>query len=228
MSSKICPQCRHALRQSLQRPLSVSLRKWQQHATVAVSVAQSRKIHHELDVVSRKGNNSSTINIRTLLSSPTWSVRSLLPSSSQAPEDAPCPISAKTLHHLLRLSALPSPSSPEEEASMLETLASQLHFVRAIQSVDTTGVEALRAIRDETAAGMREQTIGLDALRGSLEKEDVVGRARRPRRRRELSEDEKEAARQVEKWDVLGGASIKAGRYFVVRSRKGEESTSVG
>jgi hypothetical protein len=67
---------------------------------------------------------------------------------------------------------------------MLATLSSQLHFVRAIQGVDTTNVTPLRAIRDETAQGLREQTIGLVELRAALEAEDVVGHARRPRRRR--------------------------------------------
>lgn len=119
------------------------------------------------------------------------------------------------LRHLLQLSALPPPSSGEEEAELLGTLSSQLHFVRAIQSVDTRGVEPLRAIRDETAAGMAEQTIGLDSLRAALDKEDVVGHARRPRRRRDKID-----AGDVEGWDALAGASLKAGRYFVVRSGK--------
>lgn len=68
---------------------------------------------------------------------------------------------------------------------MLATLSSQLHFVRAIQEVDTSGVAPLRAIRDETALGLREQTIGLAELRDALESEVVVGHARRPRRRRQ-------------------------------------------
>lgn len=68
---------------------------------------------------------------------------------------------------------------------MLATLSSQLRFVRAIQSVDTSGVAPLRVIRDETALGLREQTIGLAELRDALESEVVVGHARRPRRRRQ-------------------------------------------
>ncbi|KAI0124882.1 hypothetical protein BJ170DRAFT_597731 [Xylariales sp. AK1849] len=167
---------------------------------------------------------------REILSKPTWSVRSLLPPSSNSePSSSPSEveeITPQTLRHLLRLSALPSPSSPSEEATLLSTLRSQLHFVRSIQSVDTTGVPPLRSIRDETAAGIRELTIGLDSLKEALEKEDVVGHNRRPRRRRERDGGKKEPVKGVEDWDVLGGASMKAGRYFVVRSGKG--STSEG
>lgn len=102
--------------------------------------------------------------------------------------------------------------------------------MRAIQDIDTRGVTPLRAIRDETAAGLREQTIGLEALREALEGEDVVGHARRPRRRRlspaikegeGVGEGQKEQSvlNEEENWDVLGGASETAGgRYFVVRS----------
>lgn len=103
---------------------------------------------------------------------------------------------------------------------MLFTLESQLGFVRAVREVDTTGVEPLRAIRDETAQGVREQTIGLEQLRETLAKEDVVGHARRPRRRRQRNgTGEKENIdAEVEGWDVLSGASETAGRYFVVRT----------
>jgi hypothetical protein len=131
---------------------------------------------------------------------------------------------------------------------MLATLSSQLHFVRAIQGVDTTGVAPLRAIRDETALGLREQTIGLGEMREALDAEDVVGHARRPRRRRSETQQprntdsavleegapitgtdaareqrstqkKKIVPREEEHWDVLAGASETAGgRYFVVRS----------
>ncbi|KAI1497407.1 hypothetical protein F5X99DRAFT_24744 [Biscogniauxia marginata] len=173
--------------------------------------------------------------LTTLLSKPTWSVRSLLPSpspSSPSPSSPSQPkITPQTLHHLLRLSALPLPSSTaaannknneeeEEEASLLATLDSQLGFVRAVRGVDTRGVEPLRAIRDETRAGLERQTVGVAALRGALGREVVVGHARRPRRRRRRGE-EKGAQEEDEEnnWDVLGGASeTAAARYFVVRA----------
>ena len=66
----------------------------------------------------------------------------------------------------------------------MRDLEAQLAFVRAVRDVDTRGVEPLRAVRDETAAGARERAVGLDALRPFLAREDVVGHARRPRRRR--------------------------------------------
>jgi len=131
---------------------------------------------------------------------------------------------------------------------MLATLSSQLHFVRAIQGVDTADVAPLHAIRDETAQGLREQTIGLAGLREALDAEDIVGHARRPRRRRsetrqmrnpnsdvleeggtitgtDAAREQRSAQKQKtvpseeENWDVLAGASETAGgRYFVVRS----------
>ncbi|KAK8025123.1 hypothetical protein PG990_002946 [Apiospora arundinis] len=119
----------------------------------------------------------------------------------------------------------PAPATPEEEDALLTTLRTQLHFVRSIQSVDTTGVAPLAAIRDETARGRREQTIGLETLREALANEDVVGHSRRPRRRREEQEQLKKEGRrnEAEDWDALAGASETAGRYFVVRSGKGGE-----
>ena len=104
---------------------------------------------------------------------------------------------------------------------MIATLESQLHFVRAIQQVETTGVEPLRSIRDETAAGLTEATIGMDQLNAVLEREEIRGHCRRPRRRRDVPVD----AAEAENWDVLGTASQKAGRYFIVRSGKSEAAT---
>jgi Asp-tRNA(Asn)/Glu-tRNA(Gln) amidotransferase C subunit len=97
---------------------------------------------------------------------------------------------------------------------MLATLSSQLHFVRQIQEVDTTGIEPLRSLRDETAEGEREAELGLDALKEALEKEDVRGKFhKRIRRRAEMDE-------KGEQWDVLGTATKKVGRYFVVEGGK--------
>ncbi|KAI1737095.1 hypothetical protein F4680DRAFT_220367 [Xylaria scruposa] len=225
MNSTICNNCRRALR----RTLRASRATRHHQSTVAASLSRpSRTPEPPID--------TTTPDLASLLSQPTWSVRSLLPSSSQ-----PNTITSKTLHHLLRLSALPLPQLQEEEAQMLATLSSQLHFVRAIQGVDTTDVAPLRVIRDETAAGLREQTIGLAELREALGAEDVVGHARRPRRRRiqkaggqesrssgveerdterrSASQDQEQTLNEEGNWDVLGGATETAGgRYFVVRS----------
>lgn len=150
-----------------------------------------------------------------ILSRPTWSVRSLLP-DDQDTQSAESRITPKQLHHLLRLSALPLPKTPQDEAKMIDVLQSQLLFVRDIQSVDTQGVEPLRSIRDETEAGLSEATIGVDQLRDALAQEVSFGRSRRPRSQK-LAE---KPTPEVEGWDPLQTASQTTGPYFVVRSGK--------
>jgi hypothetical protein len=102
---------------------------------------------------------------------------------------------------------------------MLKTLESQIHFVREIQKVDTTGVEPLRAIRDESAEGIEEQTITLADLQEHLDAEEVVGRNGRIKRRpREDLE-----AKDAEDWDPFAmseGQGKNMGRYFFVRKEK--------
>ncbi|RDW82373.1 hypothetical protein BP6252_03485 [Coleophoma cylindrospora] len=158
--------------------------------------------------------------IDELLSKPRWSVRSLLPPANPPINSE---ITPEKLHHLLRLSALPQPKDAEEEASMLETLHAQLHFVRDIQSVDTEGVEPLVGIRDETKAGLEQEMISLDSpeIINALENEVVQGSNKRPRRRRDVKVDTQDA----EKWNVLGTAGRTEGRYFVVNSGKAEQAS---
>ncbi|RTE83412.1 hypothetical protein BHE90_002082 [Fusarium euwallaceae] len=157
-------------------------------------------------------NSSAKSTAVSILEKPTWSVRSLLPSSpSSAPAET---ITPTQLHHLLRLSALPLPPTPADEAAMINTLQNQLQFVRAVQRVDTSGVEPLRAIRDETDAAHGEATIGLADLDKALSSEVLVGHYQRARRVRNKVESE------AEKWDALSTASRTAGRYFVVESGK--------
>ncbi len=100
---------------------------------------------------------------------------------------------------------------------MIQTLESQLYFVRAIQSVDTSGVRPLQSIRDETAEAEKENEITMDSLRDAFAKEETVpGKTRRIRRRRDLPVD----AKGVEDWDALAQAPKKIGRYFVVDTGK--------
>ncbi|KAJ4325013.1 hypothetical protein N0V94_000897 [Neodidymelliopsis sp. IMI 364377] len=155
--------------------------------------------------------------LEQLLAEPTWSVESLLPPKSRAPNALQ--ISSKQLHHLLRLSALPLPETLEQEQKMLDTLAAQLHFVGEIQRVDTTGVTPLRAIRDETKAAEQEQTIGLDTLKEALAKEKVIGKWHRRIQRDTTPLD----AKHIGDWDVLGSAEKKVGKYFVVESERPPE-----
>lgn len=110
--------------------------------------------------------------IESMLARPSWSVKSLLPESGSTETDR---ISKGELHHLVKLSALPLPKSEAEEQRMLNTLESQIHFVKEVQKIDTKGVEPLVAIRDETAEAIREQTISLETLRPYLDQEKKVG-----------------------------------------------------
>lgn len=155
--------------------------------------------------------------LEQLLAEPTWSVESLLPPKTRAP-DAP-QISSQQLHHLLRLSALPPPETQEQEQKMLDTLAAQLHFVGKIQQVDTADVRPLRAIRDETAAAEEEQTITLETLKAALSKETVIGKHHKRIQRDTTPVD----AKADEDWDVLGSAERKSGKYFVVDSERPQE-----
>ncbi|KAL2140970.1 hypothetical protein VTI28DRAFT_3015 [Corynascus sepedonium] len=194
----------------------------------------------------------------TLLSKPTWSIRTLLPTPSsssttttttQQQDEEPPIVTPEQLAHLLRLSALPQPPdslSPEEKSlqtrRMLADLDAQLHFVRDIQRVNTEGIDPLPSIRDETAAGLREAAVTVETLRRALAEEEVVGRCRRPRRRRGNTSEGSSATRThtgkgggqlkpiegVEDWDVLGTAAETVGRYFVVRSGTGGGAAAAG
>lgn len=199
----LCTSCRLALRRSLSLSLSTT--------TTTTTRSLSRR------TLSTKPPTTTTA-AAAILSKPTWSVRSLLPSSSTTTE----PITPSQLHHLLRLAALPLPSTPAAEASMLATLQSQLQFVRAVQRVDTAVIEPLRAIRDESLAAREQAAVTLKDLEGVLAAEKLVGHYRRPKRVRDKVVVEPEA----EAWDALGTASRTAGRYFVVRSGKKQVEAS--
>ncbi|KFY76922.1 hypothetical protein V499_03548 [Pseudogymnoascus sp. VKM F-103] len=164
------------------------------------------------------------------LSKPSWSVKSLLPSASDAaatPSTTPAQLS-----HLLRLSALPQPKDAAEEESMIAMLESQLHFVREIQKVDTTGVEPLQAIREETKEALAERTIGLETLEDALALEEFKGKMKRPRRRerepKEINYKEIEGPWVLEDepgvmdrhFKPLSTANRTAGEYFVVKNKK--------
>lgn len=99
---------------------------------------------------------------------------------------------------------------------MLQTLESQIHFVKEVQRVDTTGVEPLRSIRDETSAAVKETTIGLDQLKDALAMERFSGRRRRIHRIRGEKNDRPDGP----SWDgnALDYASKTKGKYFVVET----------
>lgn len=177
---------------------------------------------HSRKIVNKEHQNT---NIDDLLSKPTWSVQSLSPFKKNHKNKPAEEVSVEQLHHLCRLSALPLPKTPEEEKKLLDTLHLQLHFLKHIQNVDTTGVEPLRSIRDETPEAEAEESIGLDTeeIKQALAKEEYEGRNKRPRRRIDGVVD----TRGVEDWDVTGTATenveFGGGKYFIVRSGKGPE-----
>ncbi|KAK5005913.1 hypothetical protein LTR39_005801, partial [Cryomyces antarcticus] len=96
---------------------------------------------------------------------------------------------------------------------MLKTLGSQLRFVEEIQQIDTTGVEPLRSLRDETPEAQEEAEIGLAGLKDALAQEESLGKHHRKTRRKTTPPVD---AKDAEDWDVLGSAQRKVGRYFVV------------
>ena len=177
------------------------------HASIPPSPSPSPSHQH---------HSSESPDLTSIFSNPTWSVRSLLPTSPASGEE----ITTATLDHLLRLSALPPPDNPADKERMLTTLRAQLHFVRDVQSVDTRGVEPLRSIRDETAAGVAESTVTLDTLREALSRETAVGYRRRPRRVKDAQE-----RGQSEEEKLVDAATLQRRdkRYFVVASSKGFE-----
>ena len=150
-----------------------------------------------------------------MLKEPSWSVKSLFESEGSAPAPA---ITKKQLHHLLRLSALPLPESEDQEARMIKDLQSQLKFVRAIQEVDTEGVEPLRSVRDETKDAERENEITVTTLREEFDKQEVVGKRGRIRRRRDVPDAARDE--QANDWDPLSQAPKKLGRFIVVDTAK--------
>ncbi|PYH44188.1 DUF726 domain protein [Aspergillus saccharolyticus JOP 1030-1] len=152
--------------------------------------------------------------IDALLAEPTWSVRSLLPDENAKP--ATHSVTPEQLRHLLRLSALPQPANEEEEKQMLDTLESQIHFVKEIQRVDASGVEPLQSIRDETPEAVKENTIGLEKLKEALSKERVVGRNKRIQR----IETPRNERPDGDIWDgnALAYAPKTKGKFFVFGS----------
>jgi len=177
--------------------------------------------------------------IASLLEKPTWSVASLMPPVDLDKSE----ITREKLHHLLRLSALPPPANKHEESEMMETLAQQIHFVKEIQKVDTTGVEPLVAIRDETVDAQHERQFTKESLAEFLALEEKRGKSGRIRRRRDIEpvppEDTRPKRFLPEKADdrlkdpfALSDepgfeTDKKRGQYFVVR-RSGKDTEQPG
>ena len=100
---------------------------------------------------------------------------------------------------------------------MIKDLQSQLQFVQAVRSVDTRGVEPLQSIRDETREAESEQEITVATLQEEFDKEEVVGRRGRIRRRKNTPPSLEE---KIEGCDPLAQASNRLGRFFFVDTAK--------
>lgn len=188
--------------------------------------------------------------IKSLLRNPTWSVTSLLPPArtpkddslpsqseaqvplvTRAPTAADKEITPEKLRHLLRLSALPAPKTEEEEERMLNDLRDHVHFVKEIQMVDTSGVEPLVAIRDETSEHRQEHTITKESLAQYIDLEEKQGKNGTIRRRKDTYQITSHTIEsqpwepdpipwsQVEDpWDLgEGGETRKMGRFFFIK-----------
>ena len=75
----------------------------------------------------------------------------------------------------------------------------------------------MQSLRDETAAGIEMQEIGMKDLEEAFKKEEVKGTYYTRIRR---DHDRVEEGESVKTWDVLGAARKKVGRYFVVDGGK--------
>ena len=93
---------------------------------------------------------------------------------------------------------------------MLKDLESQLQFVRAIQQVNTDGVEPLVNIRDETKQAEKELEITLETLGEDLKKEHVSGIRGR------IFRDTRATKEEAENWDALACAPKTVGRYIAL------------
>ena len=106
---------------------------------------------------------------------------------------------------------------------MLKTLESQIHFVKEVQKIDTTGVEPLVAIRDETIQNITEEMITLEKLQPCLDQEEKVGINGTIRRRKPTQTITDSG------WDPFelgeGKDSRKKGDFFFVRKAKQETKT---
>jgi Asp-tRNA(Asn)/Glu-tRNA(Gln) amidotransferase C subunit len=197
-----------------QPPQSLSIRTFSRHAFLLNKIPTTRQL-----------DTANEPQVQKFPSQPSWSVQALLPPSNHVPADLG--LTSEKLRHLLRLAALPEPKTEADEAEMLRDLASQLHFVKQLQQVDTEGVEPLRAIRDESDEAEKAAELTVDKLKHAFDGEHVVGHHYRRIRRRKQP-----AASQVDidtpsHWQPLEHAQTPQGKYFVVdksQSHRRQES----
>ncbi|ORY81500.1 hypothetical protein BCR37DRAFT_46255 [Protomyces lactucae-debilis] len=103
---------------------------------------------HSLRLIRYSSSSSASSTPATLdelFAKPSWSTSTLLapPSTSETPIQ---PISEEQLAHLYKLSALQLPQDSTERLARRRALATQLHFVRLVHEVDTTGIQPLHNV----------------------------------------------------------------------------------
>lgn len=86
--------------------------------------------------------------------------------------------------------------------------------------MDTTGIEPLRAIRDESREAIEKETITLEDLKPYLDKEEKVGRNGKVRRRKDVDDHGGESAHTWDPFGMSATRSKKQGQYFVVKRPK--------
>ncbi|KAF8252427.1 hypothetical protein K440DRAFT_658222 [Wilcoxina mikolae CBS 423.85] len=155
--------------------------------------------------ICRRFNSTVTPDVSLTLSylgAPSWSVSSLLPPSS-TPTDTT--ITPAKLHHLLRLSALSPPSTLAAETSLLNSLHNHLHFVRAVQEVDTTDVPPLSRIEDEVS------------------REEITWKAVNARGKKAYDREWRLGEQGDVEWDPMSLPKKKVGGFYVVDEKVTDE-----
>lgn len=108
---------------------------WRVHSSRIVRVARS---------YSSKSKKARSAEIESLFESASWSTKNMLSRSGSVQS-----VTSGQLEHLLKLSALPLPKSSKDQMDILEDLTEQLHFVKKVQEIDTSGVQPLKNLTAE-------------------------------------------------------------------------------
>ena len=195
--------------------------------------------------------------VHEILSRPAWSVKSLLPHRSTDAESQPrgsgnielnsehepytatvpateiSEITPQTLQHLHKLSALTPPSrGSSTERRLLKDLRAQLHFVQEIRNRNLRDVEPMGAMRDEIeegprAVGLESEGVKRELARGSKSMESTRS-TEGPVEASNSTANPLQIEEWEEKWDALGQAPRRAGRFFVVEEANGNGEKSQG
>src|SRR5579862_586646 len=120
-------------------------------------------------------SKDDAVDLDEFIGSPGWKLEDLLPPSRREPNQLEESITPQTLHHLLQLSGLPLPTSPEVEAKLLSALHDQLHFVRHVQSVSTENVEPLIRVGNENPSDDGGSTLRFEECVEESRIEEIPG-----------------------------------------------------